>query len=160
MLIRQARTDDLSFLLEMWHHAAFWQPDVFVLSEADALAVPEIAQYIEDWGRDGDHGVIAELDGRPVGAAWWRRFTEASPGYGFVDEATPELAIAVTEDARGTGVGTALMEALIAAAREQGLRALSLSVNSANPSRRIYQRCGFVDVTTSGDDAYVMLLEL
>lgn len=96
-------------------------------------------------------------------AAFWqpayRLFPEDAPGYGFVDADTPELALGVESDSRGRGVGTALLEALIEAAREEGRPSLSLSVNRTNPSRRIYQRCGFADVSWD-DDSYVMLLPL
>jgi GNAT superfamily N-acetyltransferase len=159
VLIREAAPADLPFLQQMWHNAAFWQPEKFVLAIEDALAVPEIAQYIVGWGREGDYALVAETDGRPVGAAWFRRFTTATRGYGFVDEHTPELALGVVSDARRLGAGTALLQALIAAARAKGLPALSLSVNKTNPSRRIYQRCGFVDVS-SDEDSYVMVLAL
>lgn len=157
MNIREANPDDLPFLERMWHVAAFWQPDVFTMEPGDALKVPELARYIEDWGRAGDVALIASDEGRPHGAAWYRRFTEAQPGYGFVDEDTPELAIAVEADARGRGVGTVLLEALAAHARAEGLPGLSLSVNGDNPSRRIYQRAGFDDIS-SDDNSYVMLL--
>jgi GNAT superfamily N-acetyltransferase len=144
----------------MWHMAAFWQPEVFTMAPEEARRIPEIARYIEGFGRDGDLALIATSDdGQPVGAVWYRRFTAAEPGYGFVDEDTPELALAVTEQARGRGAGTALLRALIDEARAEGVPALSLSVNGTNPSRRIYERCGFVDVS-SDDSSYVMLLRL
>jgi len=132
---------------------------VFQLSVADALDVPEVARYIVGFGRDGDLGLIAELDGRQVGAAWYRLFTVQEPGYGFVDAATPELGIAVVPAARRRGVATALLEALAAAARRDGIGALSLSVNADNPSRRLYERAGFVDVRDD-DGSYVMVLRL
>lgn len=157
--IREARPRDLSFLRKMWHTAAFWQPDVFVMSESDAMRVPEIARYIDGWGREGDVAVVAEIDGEPVGAAWYRTFTAAEPGYGFVDEATPELAIAVQMEARGRGVATALLASLIERGRASGLSTLSLSVNAENPSRRIYLRAGFTDVREE-DGSYVMALAL
>jgi GNAT superfamily N-acetyltransferase len=157
--IREASTEDLPFLLEMWHMAAFWQPEVFQLTVEEALNVPEVARYIEGFGREGDLGLVAEADGRPLAAAWYRSFDADEPGYGFVDEATPELAIAVAPHARRRGVATALLQALADAARSRGVLALSLSVNADNPSRRIYERAGFVDVRED-DGSYVMLLRL
>jgi GNAT superfamily N-acetyltransferase len=162
LLIRAVRAEhagDRAFLEEMWHTAAFWQPEVFSIPADQALRIPEIAAYITGFGRDGDVGLIAESDGRPAGAAWYRRFTSDAPGYGFVDEATPELAIAVVAHARGRGIATALLAALIEDARRREVPALSLSVNHTNPSRRIYERAGFAEVS-SDQDSSVMLLRL
>ena len=50
---------------------------------------------------------------------------------GFVDETTPELAIAVVPSRRGRGIGETLLEALVERARAEGHRALSLSVESS-----------------------------
>ena len=50
--------------------------------------------------------MIALENGFPVGAAWYRVFGADEPGYGFVDEQTPELAIAVVPSKRGTGSAT------------------------------------------------------
>ena len=61
--------------------------------------------------------LIAIDDGFPVGAAWYRLFRRDAPGYGFVDEETPELAIAVVPSRRGRGIGEALLEALCERAR-------------------------------------------
>ena len=46
-------------------------------------------------------------------------------------------------EARRQGVGSALLKALIAQARRDGLRALSLSVELENPARRLYEKLGF-----------------
>ena len=91
--------------------------------------------YVKAWGRPGDAAMIALVDGFPVGAAWFRLFRASAPGYGFVDEQTPELAIAVVPNARGKGVGSALLEALLERARSEGYPALSLSVDRRNRAR-------------------------
>jgi GNAT superfamily N-acetyltransferase len=63
---------------------------------------------------------------------------------GFVDAATPVIAIATTPAARGQGLGTRLLEALAREARRTGFPALSLSVGPSNPAMRLYARLGFV----------------
>ena len=90
-------------------------------------------RYHQGWGRRGDGGVVAEIDGEPVGAAWYRLFEEDKPGYGFVDEKTPELSIAVVPLHRRKGIGEAVLRSCMVQAREEGFQALSLSVAVAQP---------------------------
>ena len=65
------------------------------------------------------------------------------PGYGFVDEGTPEVSLGVRAEARGRGVGTSLLTALVREAGRRGLAALSLSIEPDNPAVRLYERLGF-----------------
>jgi L-amino acid N-acyltransferase YncA len=94
--------------------------------------------------------LIAEEGTIPVGAAWWRTFTRRDPGYGFVDEFTPELSIGVLYRARRRGVGAGLLRALIDAAQRCALPALSLSVAPDNPAASLYRRLGFEELSTAG----------
>jgi GNAT superfamily N-acetyltransferase len=153
---------DAAFLAEMLYEAVNWLDDGAEERPAmDAvLAVPENARYVESWGRPGDVAMYA-LDFRdePVGAAWYRTFTAAAPGYGYVADDVPELAIAVFPEFRGQHVGTLLMGALVARAERDGVRALSLSVNRENPAKRLYARLGF-EVVGETDASLTMLQEL
>jgi ribosomal-protein-alanine N-acetyltransferase len=142
--IREARREDERFLSEMLYEATTWRTGPERFPAREVLSLPEIAVYIGGWGRPGDEGLIAEAEtGEPVGAAWYRLFSEAAHGFGFVNAETPELTIAVRQDLRGRGIGGALLEELIASARKAGLRALSLSVEPDNPALRVYERAAF-----------------
>jgi GNAT superfamily N-acetyltransferase len=118
-----------------------------------------VSRYARGWGRPGDTAVIALEGGFPVGAAWFRLFPPAEPGYGFVDESTPELAIAVVPSKRGHGIGDELLLALLARAKEAGYQRLSLSVEPGNPARKLYERHGF-EVVDEGDEAWTMVASL
>ncbi len=109
---------------------------------------PKLAHYVRQWGKKpGDLGfvIVVNATSQPVGAAWLRLFSRPDPGYGFVDENTPELSIAMLPDYRGRGLGTLLLNALLQAAGQK-FRAISLSVSPDNPARRLYERSGFAEV--------------
>jgi ribosomal protein S18 acetylase RimI-like enzyme len=105
--------------------------------------------YLAGWPRHGDYALVAERDG-PVGAAWYRTYSEATHGHGFVAEDVPELAIAVIASRRREGIGRRLLFGLIDASVAQGYRALSLSVAENNPARGLYESAGFVLVAKHG----------
>ncbi len=161
MNIRPAGPEDVGFLKSMLYEAAAWNPDWPRERTIAALADPVLERYHRDWGRPGDAGVIAELDREPVGAAWFRLFTAAEPGFGFVDDTTPELGIAVVPLHRRKGIGETLLRALIVQAREEGYHSLSLSVAVHNRSRMMYERTGFEKVREDADGStWVMRAEL
>jgi ribosomal protein S18 acetylase RimI-like enzyme len=111
-----------------------------------AMARPQVRRYFVALGRPGDAGVVAvTADGARLGVAWYRLFSAEEPGWGFIAVDVPELAIGVVAEARGRGIGSALLDALLALAQEQRHRALSLSVDRQNPARRLYERKGFRD---------------
>ena len=155
-LIRRASPEDAAFLQEMLAVAADWRPDAGVRSAAEIMGVPALARYLAGWPAERDVGFVAE-EGRPLGAAWWRFFPEQDPGYGFVDEATPEVSIGVVEEARGRGLGTLLLQTLISEAQRRVLPALSLSVEPDNPAASLYQRLGFETVGRAGGSLTMIL---
>jgi len=123
------------------------------------MAHPEVERFHRDWGRPGDLGVIASLGEEIVGVAYCRLFTDHDHGEGYVDDATPELAVAVREGHRGAGLGERLLQALADLTRAKGFERLSLSVAVANPAKRLYERLGYRTVGMHGDDP-IMVLEL
>jgi ribosomal protein S18 acetylase RimI-like enzyme len=150
-VIRPAGAQDLPFLRDMLRHAYYarWG------TEAD---VP-LERYVAGWGRPGDFALVAIDEFQPVGAAWYRLFSPDEPGYGFVDEETPELTIAIVPSRRGRGLGRGLLEGLLAQAREDAFAQISLSVEPDNPAIHLYEHHGF---TKTGDraGAWVMLATL
>ncbi len=76
--------------------------------------------------------------------------------------------VAVTHAARRQGVGRALVEAMAARARADGLSFLTLEVRAQNAAaRELYENCGFVEVglrrgyyDSPPDDAVLMTLYL
>jgi ribosomal protein S18 acetylase RimI-like enzyme len=96
---------------------------------------------------------------RPVGAAWYRLFQASAPGYGFVDEQTPELTIAVVPSCRGKGYGNELLTALLDRARADGYEQVSLSVEADSPAVHLYKRHGFKTVAQRGG-ACIMVADL
>jgi GNAT superfamily N-acetyltransferase len=131
--LRPIQQSDVRFLRDMLRHAYHWR-----LATDPELPV---YRYVHNWGRRGDAGVVA-FEGRNVyGAAWYRLFAADEPGFGFVDERTPELTIAVVPSHRGHGAGAQLLDALLERAREDGFARVSLS---AQPGQtRFYEAHGF-----------------
>lgn len=155
--IRPARPDDVPFIRAMTYEAGYWREDVPRPSLADALANPEIARYVDGWGRARDAAVVAVGSGaRRLGAAWYRLFAPDQPGFGYVDADTPELAVAVVRGMRGRGIGTALLRELLCEAHRRGESRLSLSVNFDHPAVGLYRRLGFATVGQD-EDSWIML---
>jgi ribosomal protein S18 acetylase RimI-like enzyme len=152
MVIRRGGRSDVRFLRDMLRHAYYWR-------EREPGEEPgPVALYVKGWGRPGDTALIAVEDGFPVGAAWYRLFRRERPGYGFVDEQTPELAVAVVPSRRGRGIGDALLNALSARAAADGYTALSLAVERDNDALVSYyeRRHGFERVHEDGKDSITM----
>jgi GNAT superfamily N-acetyltransferase len=157
--IRQARADDAAFIRSMLVEALNWDPHRVALSPEAIAAEPTFGRYIAGWPRPSDLGVVAEADGVLIGASWMRVFDATEPGYGFLAEDIPELSIGVAPGWRGRGVGGRLIDAMIGLARERAIGAISLSVEAANPARRLYERRGFQTAVGHGD-AITMRLDL
>jgi len=148
-MLRPVGIHDVRFLRDMLRHAYHWRmaqdPDLPVF------------RYVQNWGRQGDAGLIAFDGPNAYGAAWYRLFPASGPGFGFVDEETPELTIAVVPSHRGHGTGGELLEALLARAREEGFSQISLSAEPGQTG--FYEKHGFRELRPE-DGTVTMVAEL
>ncbi|MEV7972780.1 GNAT family N-acetyltransferase [Cellulomonas sp. NPDC089187] len=139
MHLRPATAEDCPLLATLILAAVNWTGEPRV-TELDA----HLARYVDGFGTaPGDAGVVAlDADG-PLGAAWLRL---VPGGWGYVADKVPELSMAVLPGARGRGVGTALLAAVL-----EGPERVSLSVEDGNDrARGMYERAGFVVVGRVG----------
>jgi GNAT superfamily N-acetyltransferase len=148
-VLRPVDIHDVRFLRDMLRHAYHWR-----IAEDEERPV---YRYVQNWGRRGDAGVVAIEGPHSYGAAWYRLFTKEEPGFGFVDEQTPEMTIAVVPSRRGKGAGKELLEALLERARADGYAAVSLS--AAPDQIPYYEKFGF-ETIREGDHAVTMLRRL
>lgn len=116
----------------------------------------EFAHYTQLVPERGDFGFVAEHAGEEVGVGWALFLPATDPGYGFLDEATPEVSLWVRADSRGRGVGRTLLRRLQREARERGVARLTLSVENGNDARRLYAAEGFTPVAGREPDGVMV----
>lgn len=156
--IRPIEDKDINFLWDMLYEMVYIPENK--PSKEELLNIPGIKKYLEGWGKKGDNGFIAiDSHNNPIGTAWYRLFQEKDKGYGFVDDETPELSIALTKDYTGKGIGTMLLKELINNAKSQEFKAISLSVDPGNSALKLYERFGFKKCGTEGT-SWTMILNL
>jgi GNAT superfamily N-acetyltransferase len=146
--IRRGGPQDVPFMRSMLTHAYNWHVNVF------DTEVP-IGRYVDGWGRPGDAALIAMDGGHRVGAGWIRLFRAGAPGYGFIDEQTPELTVAVVPSRQGEGIGQELLRGLLERAKADAYRAVAVSVEKNHPEVALYEAEGFEQVGQS-DHAVVL----
>lgn len=149
--VRQLLPSDQPFLREMLYQSLY-VPEGSPPFPRDVVNRPEIAKYVRAWGRVGDMGFVAidVSSGEAIGAAWLRLLTGDERGYGYVDDETPELGMAVLPGYRGRGVGSDLLGRLLKSAGVV-YRGVCLSVSTDNPAVRLYERAGFERVCACGN---------
>ena len=139
--IRPLTLADEPFLWEMLYQALY-VPKGHPPFPREIVQEPEINRYVHDWGKPDDLGFVALDDGKPVGAVWLRLLTGDNRGFGYVDETTPELSVAILPEYRGKGIGSKLIAHLVEKVQSRYV-AICLSVSPDNPAERLYQRLGF-----------------
>jgi ribosomal protein S18 acetylase RimI-like enzyme len=152
VLLRESLHADIPFMREMLYEAVFWRTRLNKPSFEEGLAYPEVKKSLADWGeRDGDTAVVATIDSRPVGAAWYRYWTDDNFINGYIDEMTPVLVIGVHIDYRHQGIGGRMIGWLVDCASKQRIQRISLSVSKDNYALNLYRQQGFLEYADKGD---------
>lgn len=159
--IRPIQESDKNFLWDMLFEMVYFPEGERKPNKEEFLSQPDIYKYLDGFGlKNSDSGFVAENDKNElIGAAWFRLFDNSNKGYGYINDDTPELSIAVLKEYRGKGIGSKMLKALIEKAKLDGYPAISLSVDPENIAFRLYIREGFKKVGVL-DTSWTMKLDL
>lgn len=158
-VIRPLRAEEAP-LLEDFLYEAVYVPEDFTGQVPRSVIDddPKCRAHVEGFGTlPDDRALVAEVDGRVVGACWVR----TTEGYGHLDASTPAFAISLLRAFRGRGIGTRMMRRMLEELRDAGYARASLGVVKANPAVRLYERLGFRIVGDGYDETeWLMVREL
>ena len=153
--IRVIRTEEIPLLNDFLYEAIFI-PEGVPAPPRSIIENEDLQVYVRDFGKKADDRcLVAEIDGRIVGAVWTRVMND----YGHIADDTPSLAISLYKDFRNRGIGTELLREMLQLLRRDGYRQVSLSVQKANYAARMYQRAGF-EVLKEKEEEYLMRCDL
>ena len=154
-IVRNIREDEYRVLSDFLYEAIFI-PEGAKAPSKDIIDKPELQVYISDFGKhDGDYCLVAESDKKIVGAVWVRIMND----YGHVDNETPSFAISIFPEYRNHGIGTALMESMIALLKAEKYKQASLAVQKANYAVNMYKNVGF-EIVDENEEEYIMICKL
>ena len=143
-------------LLDNFLYEAIFVPEGIEPPPKAIITSPELQVYVERFGESNDDwGLVAEIDGKIVGAVWVRIMND----YGHIDDETPSLAISLYKEYRGFGIGTAMMKEILALLKAHGYSQVSLSVQKANYAATMYLKIGF-EIVMENEDEYIMVYYL
>jgi RimJ/RimL family protein N-acetyltransferase len=133
--VRRARPEDFDAVLRLFEAVAAERR--YILTEPPIDHELRRTRFLETIRSDDAFVFVAETGGEVVGELTAFRRTSTSPAM---------IGMAVLAPWRGRGVGTALMRACLAWARESGVHKLSLEVFPWNEAAiALYRKFGFVE---------------
>ena len=153
--IRQIQQDETPLLNQFLYEAIFI-PEGVAAPPQSIIENEELQVYVRNFGHEPDDKcLVAECDGRIVGAVWTRIMHD----YGHISDDTPSLAISLYKEYRNKGIGTELLKRMIALLQNDGYSQVSLSVQKANYAVGMYQKAGF-KVLQETDEELIMVCKL
>ena len=156
MIIREIKHKETDFLKEMLY-LALYVPEGQPPFPKSILDNPDISKYIDNWGTlPNDLALVAVFNDELIGAIWGRTFSKSNAGFGFIDENTPEICMAVKEKFRNRGIGTKLIDEISKIYFSKGIKSISLSVDKQNKAKLLYIKKGFFVVEIDKDKDFIM----
>lgn len=153
-VIRELNSNEYKVLEDFLYEAIFI-PEGRDLPPRSIINQPELQIYIHEFGKENDNVLVAEIDGKIVGAVWTRIMND----YGHIDDDTPSFVISLYKEHRGLGIGTDMMKHMIKILKKKGYEKASLAVQKANYAVKMYQQVGF-EIVEKSDEEYIMICEL
>ena len=151
-IIREIRPEEIPVLDDFLYEAIFI-PEGVPAPPRSIIDHEDLQVYVRDFGKKADdRGLVAEVDGKIVGAAW----TRVMDDYGHIDDRTPSLAISLYKEYRGQGIGSELLGRMLGKIRQEGYERVSLSVQKENYALRMYQRAGFEPAEDRGEEVLMV----
>ena len=153
ILIRPILPDEVPVLDDFLYEAIF-VPQGVAPPPRSIIENDDLQVYVRDFGESlHDHCLVAEFDGKIVGAVWSRIMDD----YGHIDNHTPSLAMSLFKEYRGQGIGTRLLRQMLDLLRQEGYGQVSLSVQKENYALRMYLRAGFEVMADRGEEVQMVV---
>lgn len=156
--IREIKSSEIIYLDDFLYNAIFI-PEGQERPDKEIIKLPELSRYYNDFGKETDICLVAELNGKLVGAIWTRIFSADEQGYGYVNTKTPELSMSVKTEYRQQGIGTKLLKTMFGKLILLKYEQVSLSVDKLNYAYKLYQKFGF-ETIASDDKSATMIKRL
>jgi ribosomal protein S18 acetylase RimI-like enzyme len=141
--LRPATADDYDFMRRLYHATREEEMQQFPLDDAqkEAFLDQQFSAQFEHYTLHYPtcERNIIEKDGAPIGRLW-------------IDEWRDQIRlvdIALMSEWRGSGIGTTLLEEVLARGTAAG-KPVTIHVEAYNPALRLYERLGFQRVDTNG----------
>ncbi len=151
-IVREIREEEI-VLLDDFLYEAIYVPEGKEAPPKDIINKQDMQVYIAGFGNEKDDNcLVAEIDGKVVGAVWTRIMDD----YGHIDNETPSFAISLKKEYRGFGIGTTLMQEMLALLKRKGYEKVSLSVQKANYAYKMYLKVGF-EIIGENEEEYIMV---
>jgi len=146
VVIRTHRSGDLGWVLE--RHGVLYAEEYGWGAPFEAIVARVLAEFAHEHDAAREACWVAELDGRRVGSVMLVRHPER--------EGVARLRLLLVDpDARGLGVGRALVDVCTGFARAAGYRRITLWTQSVlEAARAIYARAGYVKVSEAPNSSF------
>ena len=147
--IRQIRTEEIPQLKDFLYEAIFI-PEGVAAPPREIVNDESLQVYIRDFGNlPDDRCLVAVAGDKVVGAIWSRIMND----YGHIADDVPSIAISLYKEYRNQGIGSQLLNQMLALLKADGYKSVSLSVQKANYAMKMYQKAGFKVISDDAEEA-------